>query len=57
MGLLDKIKGFLKPLPQQQVMDRREDIDPNEDPDNTLRDMGSTRPNPSIEDEVRPPGE
>ena len=29
----------------------------NDDPRNPLRDMGSTHPNPTIEDEVRGPGE
>ena len=55
MGLLDKIKSFLKPLPQQQVMDRKEDIDPLLDQRNTLGDPGSTQPNPTIEDTERPP--
>jgi hypothetical protein len=55
VGLLDKIKSFLKPLPQQQVMDRKEDIDPVLDQRNTLEDPGTTHPNPTVQDTERPP--
>jgi len=56
VGFLQKIKDFLKPLPEQQVMDRKEDIDPLLDQRNTLKgDPGTTHANPTIEDMERPP--
>jgi hypothetical protein len=64
MGLLDRIRGFLKPLPQQTVMDRKADIDPTTDARNTLSNPGETTPNPSLAEDMdamgserRPPHE
>ncbi len=56
MGLMDRIKQFLKPLPQQSVMDRKSDIDPTTDPRNTLSNPGETTPNPSLAEDVDPMG-
>ena len=56
MGLLDKIRGFLRPLPQQQIMDRKKDIDPMTDPRNTMRDPGTVYPNPPLAEDESPMG-